>query len=234
MDPRAGIEDRGYDRPAGLANAQFKQKAGTWFWASVAAAVVVHFLVLSFGPPLHVVRVSVMAADELTALEAVDILPAVDVPAAPEPIARPAIPVVAELGIDQDITIEPVRFDDVQFADIPPPPTASPEEAMPGFEHFVPRMVRPELRNRSEVARALERSYPRGLQHAGIGGEVLFWFWIDEKGELQKYEIKRSSGRKALDEAAERVIEIMEFSPAVDRGKPVKVIVALPIVFQVR
>lgn len=234
MDPRAGTEDRGHGRPAESANEQFKQRAGTWFWASVAAAVVVHFLVLSFGPPMRVVDVVGVPAEEMTPLRAIDILPELKVPAPPERIAPPATPVVAALGIDEDITIEPVRFDEVRFADIPPPPPAKPAEELPGFEHFVPRMVRPELKNRVQVRRALERNYPRGLQNAGVGGQVLFWFWIDEEGAVQKYEIKRSSGHQALDEAAERVVEIMEFSPAVDRGEPAKVIVSLPIIFRVQ
>src|SRR5690606_2621010 len=93
---------------------------------------------------------------------------------------------------------------------------------------------KPELMNRREVTRALERRYPAALRGGNVEGAVVVVFWIDEKGAVQRYEIRKSSGSAALDAAGEEVIEIMEFRPAVDRGEPVKVIVALPIRFQLR
>ncbi len=44
----------------------------------------------------------------------------------------------------------------------------------------------------------------------------------------------RSSGNGDLDRIAQEVIELMEFRPAYNLGKPVAVSVALPIVFEVR
>jgi protein TonB len=98
---------------------------------------------------------------------------------------------------------------------------------------FVPRDVDPELKNRREVTRELRRRYPLHLQEAGIGGTVLVWLLIDEEGNVRKYEIKQSSGRKELDRAAIEVIDAMEFSPAKRRDRPVAVWVALPITFRV-
>jgi len=97
-----------------------------------------------------------------------------------------------------------------------------------------PFTVAPELKNRDEVRRALERFYPPLLRDAGIGGTVLVWFFIDETGTVQKSQVKESSGHKALDEAALKVAEIMRFSPALNRDKKVAVWVALPITFAVR
>lgn len=98
---------------------------------------------------------------------------------------------------------------------------------------FVPRDVDPELKNRREVTRELRRRYPLHLQEAGIGGTVLVWLLIDEEGKVRKYEIKQSSGRTELDRAAIDVIDVMEFSPALRRDRPVAVWVALPITFRV-
>ena len=49
---------------------------------------------------------------------------------------------------------------------------------------FTPFTVRPEVQNRPEVQRALEREYPAGLREAGIGGTVRLHFFIDEEGRV--------------------------------------------------
>jgi periplasmic protein TonB len=97
---------------------------------------------------------------------------------------------------------------------------------------FTPYTVAPELKNRSDVARALERDYPILLKDAGIGGTVLVWFLIDEDGRVIKTQIKDTSGQPALDQAALKVASIMIFTPALNRDRKVKVWVALPIVFR--
>jgi protein TonB len=96
---------------------------------------------------------------------------------------------------------------------------------------FVPMTVAPELKNREEVARALERNYPPLLRDAGIGGEVNVWILIDEKGQVMKTQVHTASGYVALDEAALKVANIMKFSPAQNRDLTVKVWVSLPIKF---
>lgn len=97
---------------------------------------------------------------------------------------------------------------------------------------FTPYTVAPELKNRSEVAQALQRNYPPLLRDSGVGGKVLVWFLIDEKGQVKKTQIKESSGHEALDQAALKVADVMRFSPALNRDQKVAVWVALPIVFQ--
>ncbi len=119
---------------------------------------------------------------------------------------------------------------------VPPLPTPAPAPAEAGLDRFRPvnaLMEKPELVNRSQVRRALLREYPRELQRKGVEGNVLVWFWIDEKGKVQKYEIRGSSGHVALDAAAERVIPVMKFRPAKERGKAIPVVVTLPIRFEV-
>jgi len=99
---------------------------------------------------------------------------------------------------------------------------------------FTPYTVRPELKNRDAVARALERYYPPLLRDAGIGGTVVVWFFIDENGVVRKFQIKQSSGHKALDDAALRVADIMQFSPAMNMDKRVPVWIEIPITFTTR
>lgn len=96
---------------------------------------------------------------------------------------------------------------------------------------FTPYDTPPELGNREEVGAALRDAYPPLLRGAGIGGTTNVWFLIDEEGQVLETRIQRSSGHEALDQAALRVAGSMRFSPARQRGEPVKVWVALPITF---
>lgn len=96
---------------------------------------------------------------------------------------------------------------------------------------FTPYTVAPDLKNRDAVSRALVKFYPPLLRDSGIGGTVLVWFFIDEQGRVQKTDINKSSGQKALDDAALKVADVMQFTPALNRDQKVKVWVAIPIVF---
>ena len=80
----------------------------------------------------------------------------------------------------------------------------------------------------------MEREYPPLLREAGIGGTVRVFFFIDEDGRVQSRQIDRSSGHKALDDAALRVAELYRFSPALNRDQRVPVWVSVGITFQVR
>lgn len=97
--------------------------------------------------------------------------------------------------------------------------------------HFTPFTVGPELVNRADVVAALETNYPPLLRAAGIGGQVLVWFFIDETGTVRKTAINRSSGHDALDQAALSVAQTMRFEPAKNRDEEVAVWVAIPLVF---
>jgi protein TonB len=107
--------------------------------------------------------------------------------------------------------------------------TAENIEAAPTFTPFT---VAPTLKNNDAVARALQRYYPPLLRDAGIGGTVRLWFFIDESGRVVKTQLKVSSGHAALDEAAQKVADLMEFTPALNRDQKVKVWVDMPIVFK--
>lgn len=118
-----------------------------------------------------------------------------------------------------------------------PPPenavvvTAERVEAAPVF---TPHTVAPELKNAEAVIAALQRYYPAFLKDAGLGGTVLVWVLVDEKGGVMKTLVKEKSEFEALDEAALKVAELMRFSPGYNREVAVKVWVALPIHFVVR
>ena len=124
-----------------------------------------------------------------------------------------------------------------QAVELPPPPESvevgegSAGQGEEGTPTFTPFTVRPDIMNRSEVARALEAEYPPLLRDAGIGGTVSVWFHIDDEGRVQRTQVNETSGHKALDDAALKVADIIEFTPALNRDKRVPVWISLPISF---
>ncbi len=211
------------------ANNRFKSSFSSWFWGSTIAATAAHFgffAYLEFGEPPDM---SVSVEDPM-----IIVPPLVDPPPpAPEPIVRPATPVVATAEIDEDITIAPVTFEENPVGELPLPPgeVVADISSAPGF---TPRTVEPAYINAGEVRRALEREYPPLLRDAGIGGTVKVWFFIDENGVVQNQLVMESSGHEALDAAALRVAPVFKFTPALNRDQAVPVWVALPITFRAK
>ena len=209
------------------ANDRFKEGFGNWFWGSLAVAVVIHFALFAFWPDLYADDVAFSTEE----LEAIEMPPEVEIPPPPEQIARPATPVISDVTVDEDITIAPTTFEDNPIDNLPPPPTQGGAD-ISAAPTFTPYEVAPELKNRTEVGRALQRYYPPMLRDAGMGGTVNVWFFIDEQGRVKDTRIDKSSGHDQLDQAALRVADIMEFSPALNREKRVQVWVSLPMTFR--
>lgn len=117
-----------------------------------------------------------------------------------------------------------------ELVEVPPAGAALAEGR--DYELFTPSLVRPEIRNRKEVEALLVQSYPAFLREAGIGGTANVSFRIDETGKVVEYEIFKSSGYEAFDEAALRVAGGMEFTPALNGDRPVPTQIVLPISFR--
>ena len=97
---------------------------------------------------------------------------------------------------------------------------------------FTPFTVAPQLRNRAEVGKVLERTYPSLLRDSGIGGTVVLWVQVDEQGNVLQARVHESSSRDALDAAAVNVARTMRFTPALNRDVKVKVWIQIPVVFR--
>jgi TonB family protein len=104
-------------------------------------------------------------------------------------------------------------------------------EASPAF---TPYTVAPELKNRQEIAQLLVRWYPQMLRDAQIGGTVMVWILVDERGGVRRSVVKTSSEMAALDSVALKVTNRMVFSPAQNRDMKVPVWVAIPVTFAVQ
>ena len=209
-------------------NDRFKRSFGSWFWGSMIAATVVHFMLFQFWPTQTAEDVSFTAEE----LEMIELPPEIEIPPPPEAISRPATPVMATADIDDDITIAPTTFADNPVEDLPPPPTDGIVD-IASAPVFTPMTVRPEIINRGDVQAALMREYPPILRDAGIGGTVEVWFFISEEGRVLDSRVSKSSGQVQFDEAALKVADVVRFSPALNRDQRVQVWIQLPITFQV-
>ena len=211
------------------ANDRFKKSFGSWLWGSMIAATVFHFMLFQFWPTQTAADISFTAGE----LEVIDVLPKIEIPPPPEAISRPATPVMALTEIDTDITIAPTTFADNPVEVLAPPPTNDGAVDVSAAPVFTPMTVHPEIRNRREVQAALMREYPPLLRNAGIGGQVVVWFFISEEGQVLDRRVALSSGHIQLDEAALQVADVFRFSPALNREKVVQVWIQLPITFRV-
>lgn len=126
----------------------------------------------------------------------------------------------------------------------PPPPGPPPSEAGTGSggsgadpnatytANAVDRIA--ELRNRSDVARTLQRLYPSHLRDAGVGGRVVATFVIDANGRVESSSIRiNSAPHPDLAEATRRALADLRFRPAQKGNRNVRQITTMPIVWQV-
>jgi len=211
------------------ANDRLKRSFSSWFWGSMILATAFHFSAFAFWPELTAADFSFDSEE----LEAIELPPEIEIPPPPQQIARPATPVMASADIDEDITIAPTTFEDNPVEDLPPPPEEQAVD-LSAAPTFTPFTVAPDIQNRAEVIRAMEREYPPLLRDAGIGGTVQVFFFIDEEGTVQQFQVNESSGHQALDDAALAVAGVYRFSAALNRDKRVPVWVSFGITFQVR
>jgi TonB family protein len=218
-----------YVAPA--ANDRLKNNFNNWFWGSVAAAALLHFLMLAFWPDMTAADVSIQSDQ----LQQIDLVQEFEIPPPPEQITRPAVPVLStDVNISEDITIGEVTFSENPVSDLPPPPTGRGVDVSDN-PTFTPYEVKPELRNRQQYGQALERRYPPMLKDAGIGGTVVLWVFINESGRVQNTRVVNSSGYDQLDQVAQDVMrEVAQFTPALNRDQKVPVWIQIPVTFQTR
>ena len=78
-----------------------------------------------------------------------------------------------------------------------------------------------------------ELVYPESAKKNKIEGRVILQTVIDETGEILEVDVIKSLD-PACDEAAAQAIRATEWKPALEEGKPVKVKVAVPVVFKLQ
>lgn len=146
----------------------------------------------------------------------------------PPPPPRPPVPVeVPNDEIIEDEIIEMAEFDLDGPLDLPPPPPPAEEEEE---EFFIVVENMPELRG--GIAGLQKKvTYPEMAKRAGIEGRVTIEFIVNEEGRVENPRVMRGIGG-GCDEEALKAVANARFSPGMQRGRPVKVKMSLPITFR--
>jgi TonB family protein len=84
-----------------------------------------------------------------------------------------------------------------------------------------------------ELVKHVEPVYPEGSKAGQAEGNTVLRIVIDEQGKVTQPKVEKSSGHKALDQAALDAVTQWEFKPATLKGKPVSVYYTLTLRFQV-
>lgn len=121
----------------------------------------------------------------------------------------------------------------------PTPPTGSDgaPAPLPDFGGYVYETVeeKPLLDNARDVARLLDRNYPEALSEAGVAGQVMLQLIVDENGRVRPGSARVvSASHEEFTAATLRIAERMRFRPARVEGRPVAVMVTLPIDWKTR
>lgn len=215
------------DSDRGTANDRFKTRCRSCFWGGLMLATAAHFAVFMFFPMLTAADLSF----GVTEFEAIELPPEVEIPPPPEAIQRPAVPVVAQADLDEDITIAPTTFEENPVEQLPAPPRNS-ALGLNDQPVFTPYTVGPRLKDPEAAAEIVRQAFPVSFQAAGIGGEVEVWAFIDEKGVVKRCQVNESSGHAGLDRAAMKAVTQFSFLPALNHDLKVAVWVQIPIVFK--
>ena len=148
-------------------------------------------------------------------------------PKPPVPVEVPDESVLEDDLLDLDATLD---LDDPVESAPPPPPDAVEKEEEP--EIFVVVENMPELIGGLGSIQS-KIKYPEMAKKAGVEGRVIVQFVVDEEGNVQDPQVVRGLGA-GLDEEALRAVKMAKFKPGMQRGKPVKVKMSLPITFRLK
>lgn len=210
------------------ANERLKEAFEGIFAFSIMLATLAHLMVFTLWPEMTAID---EWADTSTSTLYVEPLPDVGIPASPEPLVRPAVP-VASVRVPIEATLPVVGFD--RAAELPPPPPVAADVRAGRRDAFIPYTVAPEFLDLERFKRALARAYPPELRDARIGGVVVLLIHIGAGGEVLEARLAESSGYSRLDAVALDLTDRMRFAPALNRDRREPVWVSMPLEFRVR
>lgn len=110
----------------------------------------------------------------------------------------------------------------------PPPPPEIENGTVPTFVVYDKALV--PVGGYESIANKL--IYPELARKADIEGKVVVEAVIDEQGNVISTRILKTLGFKSCDEAAEKAIRSVKWYPAMQRDRPVKVWIAIPVEFK--
>ncbi|WP_412067148.1 energy transducer TonB [Rubrivirga sp. IMCC43871] len=206
-------------------------------------------VIAAFTVPLDGGETVVMMDDsqEIIELEDIEQTQQIQPPPPPPPAPPPPQEVPDDVEIEEEI-LEDVELD---LDDVPPPPPAPPAPPPPAPDAPPPpppppppepEPTEPEIFEVAEVQPVLQGGiedlqrrveYPEFARRAGIEGQVVVQFVVDERGNVVDPVAVRSPN-ELLSEAAIKAVRESRFTPGQQRGRPVKVRFAVPVTFRLR
>lgn len=153
-------------------------------------------------------------------------------PRPPVPVEVPNDEILEDMALDLDATLD---LDEAPTNLPPPPPPPVEEEVVEEEaepEIFVIVEEMPELIGGLGSIQGKIR-YPEIAKKAGVEGRVIVQFVVDEQGKVVDPVVVRGIGA-GCDEEAIRAVQLAEFKPGKQRGRPVRVKMSLPITFKLK
>ncbi len=149
----------------------------------------------------------------------------------PKP-SRPAIPVETD---DPDVPIDATIEGNSKFITniVPPPPPFNPEKEKIDNDPFI-SYDEPPTPVGGFMAIQRKVVYPEIARKAGVEGRVVVKCLIDERGNVIETQILQSLGNNGCDEAAITAVRSVKWKAAMQRDKPVKVWISVPITFRLK
>ncbi len=212
-----------------IGKADIRSKSRRWFEISLIAALLLITGAFRFFPSVEKERIVIEASDELITVQSIDNTRQQH---QPPPPPRPPIPI--EVDGDTPLPDEDFWFDHDPNDPMPPPklPPAPQVDQDDEDDEFVPVEDAPELiGGMSALMKHLV--YPDIAVRAGIEGTVTVLAYVNKEGVVVRTTVLRGIGG-GCDEAAEEAVKQVRFKPAEQRGRPVKVKVAIPVRFRLK
>jgi protein TonB len=113
----------------------------------------------------------------------------------------------------------------------PPQPAVPPAAVAPDPSPAAPATPKT-ISSGVEYIQKPQPEIPAASKRMGETGTVMLRVLVDEKGRPESVDIQKSSNFPRLDEAAKQAMRRARFKPNIDDGKPTRVYVIAPIVFQ--
>ena len=218
-------------------------------YAEAGLALALGATVLAFTVPSPPSEAAPLTAPAEVPVELVDV-PVTDhtPPPPPPPPAPPPQEVPDDVEVDEVVATLELSLDDAVFPPAspapptppvvepkpepapPPPPPAPPVVETAEPDVFDAAEVQPELIGGPA---AIRPAYPEFARRAGVEGQVIVQFVVDERGNVVDPVVVRSAN-DLLSEAALDAVRKVKFTPGQQRGRPVKVRFSLPVTFRLR
>ena len=151
----------------------------------------------------------------------------------PKPPSRPAVPVESDdPELEDDVTIEDTEIDLLEDIPTLPPAPKIEEEEEEEIPTFLPLEDQPQLIGGMQSIYD-KLVYPEIAIKAQVEGTTTVRVLVGRTGMPEQVEILKSSGNQSLDEAASKACwEGARYTPAKQRGKPVRFRIVHRIIFK--